>query len=169
MEVLKNVQSCVDRPLVIHIWLTSDKICFIATSIEAFVPDLKKNPRLAYRKFGIEFCFWRDPAHTYKSCIWWVLNRRFDRWMPTYLVTMRLPRTTVSIISCSLPLADWLALPDNSGTDLLTGNVINIAGYNIDSVIDVSDAAATSFGYRKIIRGIYLWPQDCVSRISSIT
>ena len=30
---------------------------FIATSIEAFVLDLKKNPRLAYRRFGIEFCF----------------------------------------------------------------------------------------------------------------
>ena len=49
-----------------------------------------------------------------------------------------------SLLYFLLSLAGWFTLPDNSGTDLLAGNVINIAEYNIDSVIDASDAAATS-------------------------
>ena len=90
----------------------------IATSIESFVPDLKKNPRLAYRKFRNRVLF-----ETRTSC-----NEITENYGLHYFL---------------LPLADWLALPGNSGTTP-AGVVINIAGYDIDTIIDAPDAAATS-------------------------
>ena len=90
----------------------------IATSVESFVPDLKKNPRLAYRKFRNRVFF-----ETRSSC-----NEITENYGLLYFL---------------LPLADWLALPGNSGA-AADGTIINIAGYDIDSIIEAPDAAATS-------------------------
>lgn len=90
----------------------------IATSIESFVPDLKKSPRLAYRKFKNRVLF-----ETRNSC---------------HEIT-----ENYGLLFFLLPLADWLALPGNSGIDP-AGVVINIAGYDIDTIIEAPAAAATS-------------------------
>ena len=90
----------------------------IATSIESFVPDLKKNPRLAYRKFRN-----RVLLETRTSC-----NEITENYGLLYFL---------------LPLADWLALPGNSGT-APNGAVINIGGYDIDGIIEAPAADATS-------------------------
>ena len=90
----------------------------IATSIESFVPDLKKNPRLAYRKFRN-----RVLLETRASC---------------HEIT-----ENYGLLYFLLPLADWLALPGNSGI-APDGTVIEIAGYDIDGIIAAPAAAATS-------------------------
>ena len=90
----------------------------IATSIESFVPDLKKNPRLAYRKFRN-----RVLLETKASC-----NEITENY---------------GLLFFLLPLADWLALPGNSGTGL-NGGVINIGGYDIDGIIAAPATDATS-------------------------
>jgi len=90
----------------------------IATSIESFVPDLKKNPRLAYRKFRN-----RVLLEIKQSC-----NEITENY---------------GLLFFLLPLAEWLALPGNSGPGP-NGAAININGYDIDGIIDAPDAAATS-------------------------
>ena len=90
----------------------------IATSIESFVPDLKKNPRLAYRKFKN-----RVLLETRTSC-----NEITENY---------------GLLFFLLPLADWLALPGNSGPGL-NGVIINIGGYDIDGIIETPAADATS-------------------------
>ncbi len=80
---------------------------------ESFVPDLKKNPRLAYRKFRNRVFF-----ETRSSC-----NEITENYGLLYFL---------------LPLADWLALPGNSGT-AADGTIINIAGYDIDQVLYVGE------------------------------
>jgi hypothetical protein len=90
----------------------------IATSTESFVPDLKKNPRLAYRKFRN-----RVLLETKQSC-----NEITENY---------------GLLFFLLPLAEWLALPGNSGPGP-NGAVININGYDIDGIIEAPDAAATS-------------------------
>jgi len=61
----------------------------IETSIEAFVRDLKKNPRLAYRKFKNRLFF-----ETRASCD--EITQNFG------------------LLFFLLPLAQWLALPNNT-------------------------------------------------------
>ena len=90
----------------------------IATSIEAFVPDLKKNPRLAYRKFRN-----RVLLETKASC-----NEITENY---------------GLLFFLLPLAEWLALPGNSGPGP-NGAVINIGGYDINGIIEAPAADATS-------------------------
>ena len=90
----------------------------IETSTEAFVPDLKKNPRLAYRKFKNRVLF-----ETRTSC-----NEITENY---------------GLLFFLLPLTQWLALPGNSGITA-AGDVINIAGYDIEGAINEPDAAATA-------------------------
>ena len=92
----------------------------IATSIESFVPDLKKNPRLAYRKFRN-----RVLLETKASC-----NEITENY---------------GLLFFLLPLAEWLALPaGNSGIGPNGGVIINIGGYDIDGIIAAPAADATS-------------------------
>ena len=84
----------------------------IATSIESFVPDLKKNPRLAYRKFRN-----RVLLETKASC-----NEITENY---------------GLLFFLLPLAEWLALPGNSGPGP-NGGIINIGGYDIDEIIEAT-------------------------------
>ena len=90
----------------------------IETSIEAFVPDLKKNPRLAYRKFKNRLFF-----ETRASCD--EITQNFG------------------LLFFLLPLAQWLALPNNTFLDA-GGNAVYIGGYDIEGIIDEPAAAATS-------------------------
>eukprot|EP01036_Dinobryon_divergens_P039866 gene39866-52619_t len=90
----------------------------IATSIESFVPDLKKTPRLAYRKFRN-----RVLLETKASC-----NEITENY---------------GLLFFLLPLAEWLALPGNSGPGP-HGGIINIGGYDIDEIIEAPAADATS-------------------------
>ena len=96
----------------------------IATSIESFVLDLKKNPRLAYRKFRN-----RVLLETKASC-----NEITENY---------------GLLFFLLPLAEWLALPGNSGPGP-NGGIINIGGYDINGIIEAPAADAA---------GVQSWPQ----------